>query len=137
MPIAGYHIIGIIGSTTYYNRIMLYGKMSKILAQHNQDVAFISGGAAGADTMGKDWARQQGPRRSFFLDALPIRESNDNYFLRNSVIAELADELVAFIPKNKFRSGTWNTINHFRQLGKTNYVVFDEDGNQWDRKWRQ
>ena len=138
MILEDYHIVGIVGSTTFPNRGLVYEKLSEKLKECPIETAFVSGGAYGVDSFAKQWAEELGPRRSFFMEIHPIRKGeNENYFLRNAVIAELADEIVAFIQRGKYRSGTWNTINHFRCFGKRKYIVYDENGESWDRVWKE
>jgi len=134
--ILGYYIIGVIGSEEYPNKDLMFKILSDISVERPIELAIISGGARGPDTWAKEWNEKLGQRRSFTLEALPPRREQDHFFLRNVVIAELADELIAFIIRDKYQDGSWNTINHFRRFGKTNYKVYDENGEKWDRKWK-
>jgi len=136
-----YHIVAVVGSQSYSSpkvfEHILNERSRAWLQAWPLKVAFISGGAIGVDTDFREWCRKSGPRHSFFIEVTPIRAGEkENNFLRNSVIASLADELIGFIQRNKYQSGTWNTINHFRKMGKMNYKVFDKQGEEWDRKWK-
>lgn len=70
----------------------------------------------------------------------PCKDLNDrmSYFHRNKLIAyELTganDQMWAFIPKGKYRSGTWNTIKHFADRfydWNKKLHIYDEYGNIW------
>lgn len=96
------------------------------------DVRVVSGGCEGVDK----WAIERAYLRGLMgTEFLPKEKNKESYFARNRLIAEHSDGVIAFIPRGQLRSGTWNTINHCRQLDVP-YTVFDENGETWDRKWK-
>jgi len=132
------HVIAGVGSRKYTNKVMTLQVLRREYFEHVREFGRdlfigISGGCPGPDIWFKEWCKSQ---RIMFIEVLPADSSRNNYFIRNEMVAQIADELIAFIPRNQLRSGTWNTIRHFRELGNTkNYTVFDEQGEQWDREW--
>jgi predicted Rossmann fold nucleotide-binding protein DprA/Smf involved in DNA uptake len=138
-----YHIVAVVGSRTYNSPEVFKRVLDKRQELWPEKVAFISGGAKGVDTDFRRWCRLFGPSQSFFIEVTAIRPGDtDNYFLRNAVIASLADEVIGFVQRDKYRSGTWNTIKHFRDkqnldILKFSYTVYDEKGEVWDRKWKK
>lgn len=83
----------------------------------------VSGGAAGIDTLAKDFANTKGiklteflPKYNLYGKAAPIR--------RNEEIAKYSDEAIAFWDgKSK---GTKYTIDFFNKLGKKITVIIKE-----------
>ena len=136
--------IAVIGSRKYIARDVMFRVLDKhewLAPLNNPNGAVvISGGCEGPDQWVEKWmntcpfAREQ---YSFMIIRAPFVNTAKGYFSRNQLVAQMANCIIAFIPQNQFRSGTWNTIRHFRDLGKRTYVVFDQNGEQWDRKWAE
>ena len=138
-----HHIVAVVGSQTFKSPVVFKRVLDHLSLKWPEKTAFISGGAVGVDTDFRNWCRQFGSPKSFFIEVTPTRFGDSElYFLRNAIIASLANELIGFIQRNKYRSGTWNTINHYRKQlkafpgDKWGYTVYDENGNVWDRKWK-
>jgi hypothetical protein len=53
------------------------------------------------------------------------------YFARNGRLAKWAEDLIALIPSHVMRSGTWNTINQFVKMGKSEFFIFNQFGELW------
>jgi predicted Rossmann fold nucleotide-binding protein DprA/Smf involved in DNA uptake len=78
----------------------------------------ISGGAAGADTLGEDWARMRNiPVRVFH----PARRNTRAFHRRNRQIVEACDQLVAFWDGRS--TGTRYTIDYARQLARPVTII--------------
>ncbi len=77
----------------------------------------ISGGASGVDTFAQQFAKTKGCTMIIHYPDYNI-SLPDRYFIRNKQIAEECDVLVAFDKGSSKGSGTLNTINHARKLGK-------------------
>src|SRR3990167_9093122 len=73
----------------------------------------VSGGAIGVDSFAEQFAHKHGYNIKVFRPQYP---STRWYFKRNREIAEYCDKIIAF--NKKERSGTTNTINIARKLGK-------------------
>lgn len=130
-------MIAIVGSTTRASQQTVFGVLDRLSKDWSEDTILISGGAVGVDTLAKFWTRSR--TRFTFIEVLPtlIHPTKEEFFFRNKIVATLADEIIAFVARGKYRDGTWNTIRHFRDLGKQDYVVYDEFGGTWDRRWKK
>jgi len=137
MTIAGHRVKAIVGSSSWAWQKKMFDVLDRISKDWPKDTILISGGAVGVDTLAKFWTRSR--TRFTFIEVLPtlIHPTKEEYFFRNKIVAALADEIIAFVEGGKYRDGTWNTIRHFRDLGKPDYVVYDEFGNAWDRRWKK
>jgi len=137
--------VAVIGSRKYTAKEVMFGILDKhewLAPLNNPNGAVvISGGCEGPDQWAEKWmnvcpfARE---RYSFIVVRAASVNTTKGYFSRNQLVAQLANCIIAFIPRNQFRSGAWNTIHYFRERGdwsKKAYAVFDQNGEQWDRKW--
>lgn len=70
-------------------------------------------------------------------DSHPAKDYDFDYFYRNGIIADHADVLFAFIRRGQVKSGAWNTVSQFLDMGKTDVLVLDEFGEPWMQKWAQ
>lgn len=133
-------VIAIIGSRKYKNKMKMFEILDKMYRfnykgdpfEDREMYYFISGGADGPDTWAEEWCKLYNLEFKEYL----ILE-NEHPFDRNFRVAQDADQIVAFVNKNQYRSGTWNTIRHFRERGKRSYRVCDQYGDVWDRKWKE
>jgi hypothetical protein len=109
---------------------------NEIFAQNKIENTIIMSGKCPMLESIDNWAICWARSRDYYpLIIPPIMQNRGEYFRRNKIMAHYADEIIAFIPRDQYRSGTWNCINEFRKMGKTNYRVFDEEGREWDREW--
>ena len=83
------------------------------------------------------WAEIFAERFGLFSKIFPASEFGNDYFLRNWFVADYSDSLVAFIPRGQVKSGAWNTISQFLDMGKTDVLVLDENGESWMQQWAQ
>lgn len=84
----------------------------------------ISGGCYGVDDYACKFAIQTGAKMIIYPPD-PDEPSPDRYFNRNKQIAEECDWLIAFDRGSSGGSGTLNTINHAKRVGKK-VTVIDE-----------
>ena len=97
----------------------------------------ISGGARGADTLGKEVALEKG---LIYKEYNPAHEAwnqwsgmpkefygkpfnKGHYFERNSFIAKECDLLFAFIPVNHQSNGTQDTVGKVEKLNKPYFII--------------
>lgn len=128
--------IVVIGSRKYRNRSMMRRKLyAELIDNKEENIIVMSGRCPMKDSV-DNWAIKFAKEYNFFPLEVPPREENTKHFFeRNKIMAHYADKIIAFIPKNQYRSGTWNCISEFRKMGKSDYRVFDEEGKEWDKKW--
>ncbi|KKN70938.1 hypothetical protein LCGC14_0425400 [marine sediment metagenome] len=114
--------LAIVGSRTFPDYSLL-NKWAYIYltAGHGPDVAIISGGAKGADTMAKRFAEERGYE---YFEFLPDWESDGKAagFIRNQEIVNACDMVLAFWDgKSK---GTEHTIKLARLAKKPTFIVY-------------
>ena len=125
--------IGIVGSRKYTNKSAVEEILDKCIAKYGADnICVVSGGAIGADTLGRvvaleknlqyieynpshtPWNKYSGKPKEWYDKPYNV----GNYFERNSFIAEKSNLLFAFIPANWTSNGTNDTINKAIKLRK-------------------
>jgi len=116
--------LGVVGNRNFNNKNIIKYYLLKILPD-----MVVTGDAIGVDSIVADICS---------TNNIPIiivhstAHSKQHYFNRNKVIAKLSDNLLAFIKKNRYRCGTFNTINHFTKLNKSGWVIIvNEYGKTW------
>lgn len=100
--------LAIVGSRTFSDQEKMDGVMKDYIESHGKPSLVISGGAKGADTLGRLWAQRKG---------IPIKEFIPNWskygkmagIHRNSDIVDNCDHLIAFQVNNS--QGTQDSIN--------------------------
>lgn len=133
-------VIAIIGSRKYKNKKVMFMVLDGMYRfdymgnplETKEMYRFISGGADGPDTWADEWCKLH----DLEFKTYPILE-DEHPFDRNKRVALMSDQIVGFVNKDQYRSGTWNTIRHFRERGKISYRVCDQKGDAWDRKWKE
>ena len=85
----------------------------------------ICGGARGADTLGEQWAKENGVPIKYFYPNWDVLGKSAGH-IRNREMAEYGDYLVAFWDKKS--SGTQNMIMTMQQMGKHGTVQIYEKG---------
>jgi hypothetical protein len=128
--------IGIVGSREYKSKERVNEAVEQCILKYGKEkICIVSGGAIGADTLGKLVALEKGLK---YREYNPAHEQwNEysgkpkewygkeykvgNYFERNSFIAEDSDILFAFIPEGHQSNGTMDTVNKALKMKK--YVV--------------
>lgn len=118
--------LAVIGSRTFTDALQLERVLDKVILRigrvHGDDVdlRIVSGGARGADTLGKRYADANG---------IPCEEIRPDYkamgdaapFVRNKAIVAQADAVVAFWDGRS--NGTRDALAFARQLGRPVHVV--------------
>ena len=105
--------IAIVGSREFKSWEQLKLQVDKF---YQEGDSIVSGGAVGADSMAQRYAKEKGCN---ILIVYPNwRMGKGAGFIRNKVIVENADVVLAFYQKGRFRQGgTANTAKHARDLG--------------------
>jgi len=129
--------IGIVGSRIYTNKQKVVNSIDLCIQKYGKDnICIISGGAKGADTLGREVALEKGLK---YIEYNPAHEDwNEysgkpkewykkpynvgNYFERNTFIAEDSHFLFAFIPEGHISNGTNDTIEKMKKLNKPYYI---------------
>ncbi len=123
--------IGIVGSRSFNNREVLDSVLSKIMLSEGKPTNVVSGGASGADTLGSDWADDNGvsklifePRYSDFPKKTRRWEAPK---ARNTTIVENSDVLVAFWDMKS--TGTKDSIDKALARGVNTYIYNINNGD--------
>jgi predicted Rossmann fold nucleotide-binding protein DprA/Smf involved in DNA uptake len=107
--------LAIVGSRDFADRDMMDRALETLQPLISE---VISGGAAGADTLGERWAEARGiPVRVFH----PAQRNKNAFHHRNRLIVEACDALIAFW--NGHSTGTRYTIDYARQLNRPVTIV--------------
>jgi predicted Rossmann fold nucleotide-binding protein DprA/Smf involved in DNA uptake len=112
---------GIVGNRKGWSQSKVFDSLDNFSITANDII--LSGGAEGVDTLAQEYAKLRGCEM-IILYPNPNIHSPKRYFDRNSEIAKRCDTLIAFDKGSSSGSGTLNTINSAKKLGKT-VVVFD------------
>ena len=130
--------IVVIGSRKYRNKEMMENILNRrvLIFRSTKNTLIISGKCPMEDSI-DNWAVAWAKENFYYdIEIPPKINDKSGYFRRNKIMAHYADEIIAFIPRNQYRSGTWNCISEFRKMGKTDYKVVDEEGKEGDRQWK-
>ena len=129
--------IGIVGSRRWANKEKIISIVDLCLAKYGTNLMVVSGGAKGADTLGKIVALENGLQ---YVEYNPAHEAWNQYsgkpkdwygkpynvghfFERNTFIAEDSDILFAFIPEGQQSNGTQDTIKKANNLNKPVFII--------------
>jgi hypothetical protein len=129
--------VGIVGARIYTDKKKVEEAVDKCIEKYGKDICIVSGGAIGADTLGKIVALEKGLNYKEYNPAHTIcneysgkpKEFYDkpynvkHYFERNSFIAEDSQILFAFIPKGHQSNGTMDTVGKARKLNKPVIII--------------
>lgn len=101
--------IAVIGSRRFADAALV----ARVMADYRDRITLlVSGGAAGADTLGAEWAEAAGvPTRIF----LPATRDRTGFFARNRRIVEAAELVIAFWDGRS--TGTAHTLDQARRRG--------------------
>lgn len=130
--------IGIVGSRKWTDIQKVEAAVDKCIEKYGaENICIISGGAIGADKMGKEvaldkklkyieynpahetWNKYSGKPKEFYGKPYNV----GHYFERNSFIAEDSHLLLAFIPAGWTSKGTNDTINKAKKLNKPVIII--------------
>lgn len=116
--------IGIVGNRKGWNYEFVK-KNIKEIGVSKSDV-IITGGATGVDTFAHRYAIDIGAEIHIIHPDIykPIPQ---RYFDRNQEIVSQSDKIIAFNKDNNPRTGTQNTINHAKKMGKKVIIIDKED----------
>ena len=125
--------VGIVGSRTYTNRRKIKEFVYKLKEKFDDKVEIVSGGQLkGADGFAKKFALEfdmkyvEFPPRHYSYNQHCILDREhygkkyypSNFNDRNKQIAEYSDVIIAFMVKDKYTSGTMDTIKEAQKLNK-------------------
>lgn len=119
-------ILGIIGSRGFTDYRLLCDTIDRYI-EKTDITEVVSGGARGADSLGAQWARENGV---FLTEFIPDWDKWGGRagFIRNEDIVAGCDFLLAFWGKDpktgKLSSGTANSLSIAKRLGKTTLIVY-------------
>ncbi len=121
--------IGIVGSRIYTNKGAVEKIIEQCIAKYG-DIRIISGGAIGADTLGRvvaleknlgyteynpahtKWNKYSGKPKEWYEKPYKV----GNFFERNTFIAEDSHILFAFIPEGHQSNGTMDTVGKTKKM---------------------
>lgn len=128
--------LAIVGSRSFTNLEKVQTVLAKYIDQYGESLIVISGGAKGADKIGKDLAIYNGlqyvefppafkPHNQYCL--LPAEKywkpyNVGHFFERNTLIAEYADHVAAFVLEGVRSNGTMDTVNKAKDMGKPVFI---------------
>jgi len=130
--------IGIVGSRKYTNKTKVEEIVELCMQKYGQDrIRVISGGALGADTLGREVALEKGLQ---YLEYNPGHTEWNYYsgkpkewygkkynvglfFERNTFIAEDSQILFAFIPEGHQSNGTMDTVGKIKKMNKPCFII--------------
>lgn len=109
--------IAIIGSRDFNDKSLL----NQILEPYKSKITYIiSGGARGADTLGEEWANENGVKTQIFY-ANWDKHGKQAGFIRNVDIIESCDGCIAFWDGES--KGTKHSLSLCEKLGKPVKIV--------------
>jgi len=130
--------IGIVGSRQYNNVEKVIKTIEKAINKFGKEnVCVVSGGAQGADLLGKQVALSLDVQYEEYNPAHTVHNiysvkpkeffekeySPGNFFERNTFIVEVSDYIIAFIPKGVKSTGTMDTVRKAKKLNKPVWIV--------------
>ena len=130
--------IAIIGSREYENRRKSKDFIFKLRQQYGEDTIIVSGGCKqGADKYAKKYTLELGLQyeeyppfhevHNLYCVLPKSRYSKDfnmrNFFVRNKIIAQASDYVVAFIPDGVEAKGTNNTLQYAKKFDKKTIII--------------
>ena len=130
--------IAIIGSREYENRRKIKDFIFKLKQQYGDDTIVVSGGCKqGADKYAKKYTLELGLQyeeyppfhevHNLYCVLPKSRYSKDfsmrNFFVRNKIIAQASDYVVAFIPDGVEAKGTNNTLQYAKKFDKKTIII--------------
>jgi predicted Rossmann-fold nucleotide-binding protein len=128
--------IGIVGARIYTNKEAVKKIVEQCIEKYGE-IKVVSGGARGADTLGKEvalekglpyveynpahenWNEYSGKPKEWYNKAYHV----GNFFQRNTFIAEDSDILFAFIPVGHQSNGTMDTVGKVENMLKPNFII--------------
>lgn len=107
--------IGVCGSRSF-NKYNLLKPVLDGLKLKYRFITIVTGGATGADSMAESWAKQNSVNCIVYKPDWSM--GNHAAFLRNMLIAEKCDELIACFVKGLPCKGTRHTVSVVTDLAK-------------------
>lgn len=131
--------LAIVGSRKYKNINRVRRLVDVFFTKFKDELLIVSGGAEGADYLGKCVAIEKSIK---YVEFPPLHKNHNeycikppsdynapysvgNFFLRNTEIANYCDFLVAFVLKDVPARGTMDTVGKARKLNKHVFIYED------------
>jgi len=122
--------IGIVGSRTFNNKDVMGEVIGKVIKLEGRPTTIISGGASGADTLGSNWADENGVDKEIFkprYNDFPEKSRRwEAPKARNTTIVENSDILLAFWDMES--NGTKDSIDKANTRGVNTYIYNTNNG---------
>ena len=130
--------LAIIGSRQYSNKKKIKDFIFKLKQRNDETIIIVSGGCKdGADRYAKKYALEFGLQYEEYPPAhhaynlycvLPENRYGKsynvkNFFVRNKIIANVSDMIVAFISDGDTANGTENTLSYAKKFGKRTIII--------------
>ena len=130
--------VAIIGSRRYENKKKVKDFVFKLKQNYGDNTIIVSGGCRqGADKYAKKYALELGLQ---YEEYPPFHEVHNlycvlpdtrydkpfsmrNFFVRNKIIAQASDYVVAFIPNGVEAKGTNNTLQYAKKFDKKTIII--------------
>ena len=131
--------IAIVGSRKYENKKKIKDFIFRIKEKYGEDVTIVSGGCKdGADRYAKKYSLEFGLQYEEYPAAhqphnlycsLPANRYGKEYsvrhfFVRNKIIANVSDMVVAFIPEGVKSNGALDTIKQAKKQDKKVKIIY-------------
>ena len=111
-------IWGVVGYRHFTDRARFDREMAALVGERGPPKRVVSGGAAGADTMARDWARENNVA---FVEHPPKTQTAVGFKARNSLIVRDSTLIVAFVSVKS--RGTHDTLNKAALAEKGSIVI--------------
>ena len=131
--------IAIVGSRKYEKKRSIKDFIFRIKEKYGDTITIVSGGCKdGADRYAKKYAIEFGLQDEEYQPAhhahnlycvLPENRYGKEYnikhfFVRNKIIANVSDMVIAFIPEGKKSKGSLDTIKQAKKQGKKVKIIY-------------
>ena len=112
-------IVGVCGGRDFVDKERLYTVLDRYDERHGISW-IVSGGAKGADELAEQYAKDRQVRGYSVFVAQWERFGRPAGYVRNGLIVESVDVLIAFPTENS--KGTWDTVEKAKQAGIPTYI---------------
>jgi len=124
------NIILLLRSNSYKIKEQIHKTLNDLLSERKPDnVKFL---LIKKDNILIDWLEEKG----FYYEIYKKWKGEDNTN-RNIRVVTDCKALVAFIKRNSTGDSKWKFVRLMRRLKKQLYLVYDENGNIYDKRWKK
>lgn len=104
---------GVVGWRHLTEARFFNAKMDEVVARRGWPARVVSGGAAGADTLAREWAKKHNIE---FVEYTPVANVARFFLERNTKIVAASDVVIAFAGPDS--RGTWDTVRKAQKANK-------------------